>query len=527
MKNLNELAKRAVSGDQNALQKLISAAEDDIRFICTAFFGADTDKHLQKVINIIYARISSYDTSSDIVYTIRKQTAEICIEISGFKIFTDSIPSVSVPYENTDSVAIPVDTLKKYDSLLHAMQMIYYCTDSNEYCIFILRHFAGMTDSETASACHITDEGEKKLLYNAVSKINRSLASQYTDTSCSDIKYSDLLNAAAKTKPPQEKKSILTGEKAIFKTTIGKSVIIGLFALILIVLCIQALGYILYPPPKNDTLPDEYVYGSRIHSENSAAPNEKKSRSRDMYVDLVGNIVSDCKTLGLEKEGFVNDSDEVTFIQLIVTNSDSEMVNLSDLVISFSNGSSSSEGAKRYFTYNVFPINERTYFIEIFAPGKYSPASFRIDMYRSGVYSFSHDIPEVLKTPEELSVDINPYRSIHQTGDIITVNTSVGIKQSFYILNSDIKIYDESNASANLDLIPIGSTNSVLKGDSFKFFAESADVSSELSTEDSELPSYIAHISFDLKSENSSEPIMTDGYFSYNNEELKIAAYAV
>ena len=126
MKNLNDLAKRAVSGDQNALQKLLTAAEDDIRFICTAFFGADTEKHLQKVINIIYARISSYYTSSDIVYTIRRQTAEICIEISGFRIFTDSIPSVSVTSTNPKFRLAPPEDIVREDTRVNASQRV--CT---------------------------------------------------------------------------------------------------------------------------------------------------------------------------------------------------------------------------------------------------------------------------------------------------------------------------------------------------------------------------------------------------------------
>lgn len=555
MKNVQNLLRRAAAGDEGSLQKLLEAAEPEINFICTALCPGEeaAKKTAQKSMNIISARIKTYNTSSDIFSVIRRQTAEICTENPKGDIPADEIPDGIIENDIPSEVMLSDDILSDYYKLMQCMQMIYYSTTSSEYKIFVLHFFVGMTIEETASAYQIPSSSAERLLSSACTKAVHSLSETERTDGKKLISFRQLLEAAADSEPPEDKKGLFSRSgKPFYKTQAGKIGIIGVFAAVLIIICAQAVNQIINMSASGDnTGQDSYVY-SEHHTRNNSAPVIERRRSRELYIDLVCDMVCDHELLGLDTEGFVSNSSDVSVFQLIATNPDSEMINSSDLMISFANGSSDNENGKRYYTYNIFPIDERTFLINIFAPGSYMPEQFKIDMYKNGVYDSSSTLPTQIKSVDNVSVDIvanNAYKTSAFKGDIIALSEQ-GKGRYYYISDASVSLTDFGEttvtAAANLTLIPVGSMDSLVNNNTIDYIPYD-DGREECRTNISvkpvendhlDLPPYMSSFSFEITSEYSgdNERIISDltggdlskiiyvieGYFSYREDIVTI-----
>lgn len=554
MKNIEMLCRRAAGGDKTALDKLISAAKPEIKFLCAALC---TDKIIQNqacktAAGVISDKILSGNSYKDFSAFIRKQTAEICIQMTGERIFAENISDrVALTSADMDSVLLPAEVLTDYYAVNEAMQLIYYSTRNFEYHMFILCYYAGFTVKEAASLYHISEADGEIILLNTIEKIRHSISVFRPDEKRAEIKFTSLLDSAAKLRPAAVKKSVLLSDgEPFYKTNTGKALIVGAFALLLIFIFIQVIFPMIIGTDKPQTdRPAEYNYDISYENHNVINETDQPAVSESLYVDLVCDEICDSEVLGISTEGFVNESEQVSVFQIIVTNSTSDMISSSDLQVSFSDGTPNFEGMKSYFTYNVFSIDERTYLINIFAPGSYGPDQFMVDMYKNGAADSSYILPTEIRAMDNLRADVvanNSYTGSIPHNSIIRILDDDS-EYYYYIYRSDIQIVETPentvSAEASLILIPVGGITLKDNTEFFEFVhypdpeKKYEDIVENISIErveqtESDLPPYISIILYrieaDVKTEDTDSYVLTNalsGYFSYKDDTMRIELY--
>ena len=110
MKNLQIIWKMASAGDRTAQQKLMSGAEQEIRFLCTALCPDSIirEKAFGESMNIISSGISGCGSLDEFTFLVRKKTAEICMRNTGERIVPDDIPQQDISLSgNMDMISLP------------------------------------------------------------------------------------------------------------------------------------------------------------------------------------------------------------------------------------------------------------------------------------------------------------------------------------------------------------------------------------------------------------------------------------
>ena len=219
MKNLQIIWKMASAGDRTAQQKLMSGAEQEIRFLCTALCPDSIirEKAFGESMNIISSGISGCGSLDEFTFLVRKKTAEICMRNTGERIVPDDIPQQDISLSgNMDMISLPSEVLRDYYAVNEAMQMIYYSTRGYEYHIFVLRYFAGFTIKDAAEMYHISESDAQKILVNTIAGIRHSLETFRPDEKKTELSFSSLLDSASALRPPAEKETELYDEQNNF-----------------------------------------------------------------------------------------------------------------------------------------------------------------------------------------------------------------------------------------------------------------------------------------------------------------------
>ncbi len=556
MKNLQIIWKMASAGDRTAQQKLMSGAEQEIRFLCTALCPDSIirEKAFGESMNIISSGISGCGSLDEFTFLVRKKTAEICMRNTGERIVPDDIPQQDISLSgNMDMISLPSEVLRDYYAVNEAMQMIYYSTRGYEYHIFVLRYFAGFTIKDAAEMYHISESDAQKILVNTIAGIRHSLETFRPDEKKTELSFSSLLDSASALRPPAEKRDgALRRTEQFFKTPAGKTAASGVFALILTAVCAAIFIPIVNSPGKDQT-ESRYIHHGDFDYDNNYDNHDIVRKTDDteingsLYIDLVCDEVCEGSVLGINTAGFVQDSGQVTVFQLIVTNSTSDMINTTDLQATLSDGRENYyENGKRYFTYNVFEIDERTYLMEIFAPGSYSPDDFRIDMYRNGIPDSSYDLPAKIKSPDDIRSDLIADNSSALNApqhSIIRVFEN-GKAHYYYISTAYVQITEQTDEEvtqeAVLLLIPVGGITGSDARDSFEYVSDPdalnkhSDIINNVTIERTnqhqyDLPEYISAVIFRINAELKAGNADIDeiknalnGYFSYKNDTIRI-----
>ena len=544
-------ANHSSAGHAN-LPKAIKQAQTDIRFICRAL--CDNTIAAEIAVENTNKKAAALPDSSLTRQHIRRIAAGICLE-QYHPIIPDSGQPMEIISDLTHyRIQFPADRLKDYDALADAMQKIYYCTETSEFRLLIAVLYAGVTTAECAAWYRISAETADSMLAGALRKVSTAFPAAADGRT--GILPAELFEAAAVVSPPVEKKKRFSADsvRRLLQTSKGKIAVVTIFAVILMGIAAEILYFVFQHRADADMIAQPKLIYSDYYSTSGTdiLPAEGYRTSEALYVDLINDMQYDFETLGLNPEGFVNSSDPVTFLQLIVTNSTSDMINLSDLDVTFADNRANMQDGKRYFTHSIFEIDERTYLIQIFAPGNYQPNEFKIDMTRRGIADSSYVLPlhlvDIDDIPGDLTVNANAFNSTVQQHDIAVFIDDDNIQDHYYVQFSGTTItqVQDNTVTADIQLIllPVGHEFSHDPKDKIQFITnQNATVTyednmstyySEYDNTNENIPPYITNIherltiEFDdtIADPHQAALDILSGEFLYfsNNQKVTIAA---
>lgn len=557
MKHIYNISQQAMSGDAQALKKLLVHYENDIRYICTVLTDnqQEAEQFYLKTTNLLSVRITSLSSDTDFNIYIRKLSAEVCSD----KLSADHISEISEQTDDSnDLITISESGKKNYTYLSDIQQRIYYCTEKEDYRIFILFFYVGLTIDEIAALYDADKDLIQNRLNTAVYKIKRSIPSIENDSTIR-IDLKALTELLVNNKAPAGQRVSSSQHFSFFKTNKGKIIIVSIFAVLLMCVSFEIFyntflnaqnvspAYDNPYPSDNQTTINYYQYDP----DRPTVSDMMQDASDDiLYTVLVSDTTSSFEECGLKREGFVKNKGEITLLEVIVTNMDAEPVTTDDIEVSFSDGSPNNENGKRYFVYSIFPVNDKTSLIKIFAPGTYMPEQFEIDLYRNRELFTSYILPSELIPISDIS-DIIVHSDISETNlieansnDIVSLYTRQNIQSYYYVVSSKMKHHEISDntysATVQLYLIQVGfETADKLSKDDFQFHLNTEaqkkyqdqikNISCEIDSDDNaEYPdyglsvTYMVDISFKEKAlSNDLYEIgnyITNGYFLYNGQ---------
>lgn len=465
----------------NTADNILLKYEKSIRYICTSLTAnrkAAEDAYNQ-ILNIAAVKSEQFfNGSGDIKTAVLKFTAEICINSNSdkkeLKVFSSPAPSPD------DSIDIPESKLKDYYYLSNAEMLIYYCTEKEEYRIFFMHEYIGMSAEEIAALYSSDANTITHYLNNALCKIKTSLK---TEIKSSDkLIHTDmrtLMQAAAEKKPPRAIRKPVS-RKELLKSKKEKMIVAASLAAIVLCLVFEICFTAVLTPQVNgnkssdiplDIRPTEeisYLLRSDYRPKNESRTENSLSQKK-LYTQLICDKKISFEDSGLQKEQFISQSDNVTLFQILAFNTSSDMIKPEELEVKFANGSSHIKDGKLYFIYEVIPINRRTNLIQILAPGSYFPEQLRIDMSIYGEYDSSYPLPTKLTemdavVPDIITGDIPEAEQIDaDPGEIICMYPEENKKYYCLVLSANTVSYtltdNTYNSTVHLELIPLGSDN--------------------------------------------------------------------
>lgn len=551
MDKKERLLKKALSGDTAAKQKLRDMYEGDIRFICSCLM--DDRDNAEKTGNWA---LNTLDTDSSKIRTVDEFTraARLSAVSAALKSDSASVPA-AVQEENTvlpvldKTVMLPEAAMKDEAVLSHAGELMYYCTGNYEYRFFILFYYCHLEIQEIAQLYKTDIYTVAAGISDAENGIRSSVQTISPDSSkVYKTDFYRLTEAVAAIRPAEKKQ-----RKPVMNPRTKKIAGIAAFcaAMLLIVFAIffAAFRNVNNEDNEDNENKETAYYLKSDHRNNNEILTEDHSSGSLLYNYLITNRTVSLSESGLSGDGFVVESDKATLLELIVIDSSSELINSGQLEITFSDGSPLIENGKRFFTQTVYPIDERTFLIRIYAPGYYSPDQFSIDLYMYGLKDSSYILPDRITGIRDISglniiSDNNQTNKSAQEHGIIALHSgSVGKELNYYYIESSLSYITESDenivlGTAELTLLPIGSKYGKPDEDSFTFelgqYPESLAADKKIETKcilspetDSDTLPYITKLVFDIsmnfpdsseENKAAAEDILR-GCFVYNNPD--------